>query len=69
MLKESQSYKEFFFRYWVFRAWGRIGTTIGKNALVSCDTANSAKELFKEQYLDKTGNSFEDRDNFVKVSF
>ncbi|XP_055838265.1 poly [ADP-ribose] polymerase [Episyrphus balteatus] len=53
-------------RYWVFKAWGRIGTTIGNNKLNSFDTVHSAKSSFKDEYLKKTGNEFDDRDNFEK---
>ncbi|KAG8225243.1 hypothetical protein J437_LFUL008780, partial [Ladona fulva] len=53
--------------YWVFRSWGRIGTTVGNNKLERCDTKAEAVEKFEEQYEDKTGNCWKDRKNFVKV--
>ncbi|KAJ9595723.1 hypothetical protein L9F63_013086 [Diploptera punctata] len=54
-------------RYWVFRSWGRIGTTIGGNKLENMDTAISAIQHFRRLYEDKTGNMWEDRKNFQKV--
>ena len=53
--------------YWVFRAWGRVGTTIGGNKLESCGASKrSAIDQFKELYAQKTGNEWEDRKSFVK---
>lgn len=46
-------------KYWLFRAWGRIGTTIGGNKLDSCGTALEATKLFYYHFEDKTGNSYE----------
>lgn len=54
-------------KYWVFRAWGRIGTTIGGNKVEKFSSLYEAKDSFEEQYLDKTGNCWEDREHFVKV--
>lgn len=53
-------------KFWVFRAWGRIGTTIGGKKVEKFSGLYDAKENFEEQYLDKTGNEWADRDNFVK---
>ncbi|XP_013411414.1 poly [ADP-ribose] polymerase 1-like [Lingula anatina] len=53
-------------RWWLFKAWGRVGTTIGGNRLDVCGSKSSAISKFKEVYLDKTGNMWEDRKNFVK---
>ncbi|XP_046804661.1 poly [ADP-ribose] polymerase isoform X2 [Lucilia cuprina] len=55
-------------RYWVFRSWGRIGTTIGGNKLENFDNLMYAIKSFKELYLEKSGNHFENRHNFEKVS-
>lgn len=46
-------------KYWVFRAWGRIGTTIGGNKLDKCGTVVEATNLFYFHFDDKTGNSFD----------
>ncbi|XP_061389126.1 poly [ADP-ribose] polymerase [Musca vetustissima] len=54
-------------KFWVFRSWGRIGTTIGGNKLESFSNLVEAIESFKEIYLDKTGNHFDNRANFVKT--
>ncbi|GFO48668.1 poly [ADP-ribose] polymerase [Plakobranchus ocellatus] len=52
--------------YWLFRAWGRVGTTIGGNKVERCGSKNSVIDRFKQMYLDKTGNCWEDRNNFQK---
>lgn len=53
-------------KFWIFRSWGRIGTTIGNKKVEKFSNLYEAKNSFEEQYLDKTGNDWEDRDNFVK---
>ncbi|XP_053691962.1 poly [ADP-ribose] polymerase [Sabethes cyaneus] len=45
--------------YWFFRAWGRIGTTIGGNKVEECDTIFDAIESYRHHFQDKTGNSWE----------
>ncbi|GFS22250.1 poly [ADP-ribose] polymerase, partial [Elysia marginata] len=47
-------------------AWGRVGTTIGGNKVERCGSKNSVIASFKEMYLQKTGNNWEDRKNFQK---
>ncbi|XP_001604917.1 poly [ADP-ribose] polymerase isoform X2 [Nasonia vitripennis] len=52
--------------FWLFRSWGRIGTIVGgkkceKNSLDAC-----IKE-FESLYKEKTGNSWSERDSFVKM--
>ncbi|CAH8581086.1 unnamed protein product [Schistosoma intercalatum] len=54
-------------RCWVFRAWGRIGTSIGGTKIESFPNATSARSTFKEIYFEKTGNEWEDRKNFRKM--
>ncbi|XP_013111859.1 poly [ADP-ribose] polymerase [Stomoxys calcitrans] len=54
-------------KFWVFRSWGRIGTTIGGNKLEDFSSLNAAIESFHSNYLDKSGNHFQNRANFVKV--
>ncbi|KRY89944.1 Poly [ADP-ribose] polymerase 1 [Trichinella pseudospiralis] len=54
-------------QFWVSRAWGRIGTTIGSHLLESFDTALEAVEFFCEVYLEKTGNGWNSK-KFVKYS-
>ncbi|XP_077567914.1 poly [ADP-ribose] polymerase 1 [Stigmatopora nigra] len=45
-------------RYWVFRSWGRVGTTIGGNKLEKVGDKNSALSSFLSVYRDKTGNEW-----------
>lgn len=53
--------------HYVFRAWGRVGTTIGGTKLEDFDTDfHEAKAHFEALYLEKTGNRWKDRKNFVK---
>nr|KAG5690348.1 hypothetical protein BaRGS_001270 [Batillaria attramentaria] len=52
--------------WWLYRAWGRVGTTIGGNKVERCGSKASVIQKFKELYLDKTGNEWENRDNFKK---
>ena len=51
----------------MFRAWGRIGTSIGGTKLFETDFLFEAKNHFMGLYAEKTGNEWEDRDRFVKV--
>lgn len=51
----------------MFRAWGRVGTTIGGNKLDSFGSMANAIEDFKSVYADKTGNMWENREHFAKV--
>ncbi|KAH8380159.1 hypothetical protein KR009_009295 [Drosophila setifemur] len=53
-------------KYWIFRSWGRIGTTIGNSKVEEFDTIRSAISAFEKVYVDKTGNEFEYRNDFVK---
>ncbi|TPP65403.1 Poly [ADP-ribose] polymerase [Fasciola gigantica] len=53
--------------YWVFRAWGRIGTSIGGTKLEKFLTESAARQNFEDLYLEKTGNLWCNRKNFEKV--
>ncbi|XP_045461901.1 poly [ADP-ribose] polymerase [Harmonia axyridis] len=53
--------------YWVFRSWGRTGTTIGSNKVDSFASLHLAKSEFCRLYEEKSGNMWEDRHDFVKV--
>lgn len=53
-------------KYWVFRAWGRVGTSIGGNTLSDFKSKEAAIDFFKDEYLDKTKNNWENRNNFKK---
>jgi predicted DNA-binding WGR domain protein len=48
-------------KYYVFRAWGRIGTHIGGNKLDSFKNRDEAAEEFCRLYLEKTGNEWDER--------
>uniref|UniRef100_A0A669B8M1 Poly [ADP-ribose] polymerase n=1 Tax=Oreochromis niloticus TaxID=8128 RepID=A0A669B8M1_ORENI len=52
-------------RYWVFRSWGRVGTTIGGNKLDKFHDKNSAVDNFLGVYKEKTGNDW-GSSNFTK---
>uniref|UniRef100_A0A665TTH1 Poly [ADP-ribose] polymerase n=1 Tax=Echeneis naucrates TaxID=173247 RepID=A0A665TTH1_ECHNA len=52
-------------RYWVFRSWGRVGTTIGGNKLDKFHDKNSALDNFLGVYKEKTGNDW-GSSNFTK---
>lgn len=54
--------------YWVFRSWGRIGTTIGGKKLEKVDTLAEAKKIFTSHFSEKSGNLWENRHNFKKVA-
>lgn len=54
-------------RYWVFRSWGRIGTTIGGNICDEQSSLYQAKKIFEDVYLDKSGNEWINHRHFVKV--
>uniref|UniRef100_A0A5S6QUU3 Poly [ADP-ribose] polymerase n=1 Tax=Trichuris muris TaxID=70415 RepID=A0A5S6QUU3_TRIMR len=53
-------------KYWLFRSWGRVGTTIGDKILEKHSDELSAICSFSKIYASKTGNKWEDRDSFVK---
>ncbi|XP_015184102.1 PREDICTED: poly [ADP-ribose] polymerase [Polistes dominula] len=53
-------------KYWLFRSWGRIGTTIGDTKLESMPL-NDCIERFLQLYEEKSGNSWHNRKHFVKV--
>eukprot|EP00118_Oscarella_pearsei_P026283 m.309715 g.309715 ORF g.309715 m.309715 type:complete len:959 (+) comp47446_c0_seq1:38-2914(+) len=53
-------------RWYIFRSWGRVGTTIGSNKLDHYGSKADAVSQFKLVYNEKTGNLWEDRKNFKK---
>jgi len=55
-------------KWWVFRSWGRVGTTIGGTKLEEFESKHDAQRDFEFQYEDKTGNKWKNRDNFQKVA-
>ena len=57
----------FCYRYWLFRSWGRIGTTIGGNRLELKWSLQAALYHFESLYAEKTGNIWSNRKHFQKV--
>ena len=60
------TFLNFHLRFYVFRSWGRVGTTIGGTKLEDFDDLTEAKESFKFQFADKTGNRWSKRKEFAK---
>lgn len=58
------NYSYIYSRYWVFRSWGRISTTIGGNKTEEFSTLNEALAFFDYHYTEKSGNVFGEK--FVK---
>ncbi|XP_028036394.1 poly [ADP-ribose] polymerase [Bombyx mandarina] len=54
-------------RYWLFRSWGRIGTTIGGSKVEKMKDLDNALDRFQALYEEKTENRWKDRNNFVKI--
>ncbi|OAD52149.1 Poly [ADP-ribose] polymerase [Eufriesea mexicana] len=52
--------------YWLFRSWGRIGTTIGGTKLDNLPLKECIIQ-FESLYEEKSGNSWSQREHFVKV--
>ncbi|CAF0920722.1 unnamed protein product [Brachionus calyciflorus] len=48
-------------KYYLFRAWGRVGTTIGGNKLENYSKKHDVINDFCALYLDKTGNTWDSR--------
>merc|ERR1711978_92030 len=53
-------------KWWLFRSWGRIGTTIGNTKLENFDERLEALREFESLYEEKTGNRWKNRDKFQK---
>lgn len=49
----------------MFRAWGRVGTTIGGNKLQPFHSKDAAKQEFAALFEEKTGNEWGSKE-FVK---
>ncbi|XP_049283298.1 poly [ADP-ribose] polymerase [Anopheles funestus] len=50
-------------KYWLFRSWGRIGTTIGGTKVENHSTAEDAMLSFEELFLEKTDNDWNRHDS------
>lgn len=57
------SFSPLSFRFWLYRAWGRTGTSIGGTKLERVSSAEDGKELFRALYEEKTGNDFKNHMN------
>ncbi|KAJ1372854.1 Protein phosphatase methylesterase 1 [Parelaphostrongylus tenuis] len=53
--------------YYLFRSWGRVGTGIGGTKTEKFRDVSKAIEAFECLFSDKTGNSWEDKQNFKKL--
>uniref|UniRef100_T1H5C4 NAD(+) ADP-ribosyltransferase n=1 Tax=Megaselia scalaris TaxID=36166 RepID=T1H5C4_MEGSC len=53
-------------RFWIYRAWGRTGTSIGGDKTEGFANLERAQANFKATYFEKTGNEWENRHDFVK---
>jgi predicted DNA-binding WGR domain protein len=56
------------FRWYLFRSWGRVGTTIGGTKLEDFEDKHEALRSFEFLYEEKTGNKWKNRKDFKKVS-
>ncbi|CAK1604001.1 unnamed protein product [Parnassius mnemosyne] len=54
-------------KYWIFRSWGRIGTTIGSNKLENCSSLSDAINKFEDLYMERTQNPWDARHHFMKM--
>jgi predicted DNA-binding WGR domain protein len=57
----------FVFRWYLFRSWGRVGTTIGGTKLEDFEDKHEALRSFEFLYEEKTGNKWKNRKDFKKV--
>ena len=55
-------------KYFVFRSWGRVGTTIGGNKVENFYEKADAVREFERLYEEKTGNRWSKRHKFKKVA-
>lgn len=51
----------------MFRAWGRVGTTIGDSKLTNYEDKEDAIQEFVATYEEKTGNAWSKRNKFEKL--
>ncbi len=59
----------FVFRWYLFRSWGRVGTTIGGTKLEDFEDKHEALRSFEFLYEEKTGNKWKNRKDFKKVQY
>lgn len=51
--------------YYIYRKWGRVGTSIGGDIVERCDSKDEAMQRFQDLFFEKTGNYFGEKE-FVK---
>jgi len=54
-------------KWYLFRSWGRVGTKIGDSKLEDYRSKNDALDQFINLYEEKTGNTWKNRKDFVKL--
>lgn len=54
-------------RYWLFKAWGRVGTSIGSNSCNQIKDKYQAISQFEHIYYEHTGNRWQNRSKFQKL--
>ncbi|KIH53077.1 PADR1 domain protein [Ancylostoma duodenale] len=55
------------FRYYLFRSWGRVGTVIGGTRTEMFRNEQNAVDAFEQLFSEKSGNEWENKDNFKKL--
>jgi len=55
--------------WWLWRAWGRIGTTIGGNKLEEMDGLHDGLRRFHDLFQEKSGNNFKSEKYEKKAGF
>ncbi|CAB3383108.1 Hypothetical predicted protein [Cloeon dipterum] len=53
-------------KWWLFKSWGRIGTSVGKTKLEEYNDVQIAITDFEDTFHEKTGNEWERRASFQK---
>ncbi|CAM4799055.1 unnamed protein product [Rotaria magnacalcarata] len=54
-------------QWFLFRSWGRTGTTFGSKKVDEYHNRSKAIDTFRRIFFDKTGNQWDDRGSFKKV--
>ncbi|KHJ86030.1 Poly(ADP-ribose) polymerase catalytic domain protein, partial [Oesophagostomum dentatum] len=53
--------------FYLFRSWGRVGTVIGGTRTESFHNEEDAVKAFQRLFYEKSGNEWENKENFKKV--
>ncbi|CAM4960663.1 unnamed protein product [Rotaria socialis] len=54
-------------QWFLFRSWGRTGTTFGSKKVDEYNKQSKAIDAFRRTFFDKTGNQWDDRGSFKKI--